>query len=387
MTPEAKHWTAKAAELAPLIRDHAEEADRNARLSDAVAEALQTSGLNRVLLPRDMGGGGLTLPEMLPVIEELAKADASAGWTFAICGGGPLFGMRLAREAFHEIFSDPGARVAGSLAPTGRAVPVDGGYRFSGLVTFASGAWNASWLRIGALVFDRGRPRVVDGNVQLLSGVFPMSKAERTDSWNPVGMRGTGSIDCRVDDVFVPEPYTFNGLVSEERWDCGAFGVIPLPQLLGAGLAAVAVGTAAGAIDLFCQLAATKVPIGSQLPMSQSPVIQSAVAEATGLVDAARATLQRAADEVWQRGAERGSFDPAFLAHGRLASVTAARLSRRAVEILKEHAGTSATNVSSPFGRAWRDVDTVATHIVLSPPRLEIAGRAIMGLPVGAPFI
>jgi alkylation response protein AidB-like acyl-CoA dehydrogenase len=147
------------------------------------------------------------------------------------------------------------------------------------------------------------------------------------------------------------------------------------------------VGAARGAIDAFVEMVTAKVPIGSREPMAQNAVIASAVGEATGLVDAAHATLVAGAHAVWARGCAGEPWDAATLAHGRMASVTAARLSRDAVALLRLHAGTGASNLGNRFGRAWRDVDTLLGHIILSPARMETAGRALMGLPPNAMFI
>jgi alkylation response protein AidB-like acyl-CoA dehydrogenase len=383
----ASEWVEVAEGLGPLIREHADSADRHARLDDEVVEALHTTGLYRTMVPVEMGGSGLSIPDALPVVEALARADAAVGWTFAICGFAPYLAMRLDKEAFHTIYSDPRATLSGSLAPAAKAVPAEGGYHFSGVATFASGAWNATWLQLSALVFEGERPRMVNGAPEMIAGVMPIGEVQRMDTWNPVGMRGTGSIDCRVDNVFVPEGFTYGGLLSEKRWECGPAGNIPITQQVNSPLAAVAVGTARGAIDAFVEIVKSKMPIGSQEPMANNAVIASAVAEATGLVDAADATLLAGAEAAWERGCSGEPWDAAALAHGRMASVTAARLSREAVSLLRMHAGTGTTNLSNRFGRAWRDVDTVLGHIILSPPRMETAGRALMGLPPNALFI
>ena len=65
-----------------------------------VAEAFHETGLFRILLPRSMGGGGLTIPDSLRLAEEVARIDGSAGWNLAVCAVGPIFGPTLSRKAF-----------------------------------------------------------------------------------------------------------------------------------------------------------------------------------------------------------------------------------------------------------------------------------------------
>src|ERR1700691_2136276 len=88
--------------LAPLIREHADRAEREAQMTREVAGAMRDAGLFRVLLPRPMGGGEVTIPDLLQLIEEASRIDASAGWNFAICSGGPVFGQYLSRPGFEK---------------------------------------------------------------------------------------------------------------------------------------------------------------------------------------------------------------------------------------------------------------------------------------------
>src|SRR5579863_5292140 len=113
--------------LAPIIREHADRAEREAQMTREVADAMHQAGMFRIFLPRSMGGGELTIPESLHLIESVASIDASVGWNLAICSGGPLFGQYLSRDAFENIFADPRAVSAGSLNPaTAQATQVEG---------------------------------------------------------------------------------------------------------------------------------------------------------------------------------------------------------------------------------------------------------------------
>ncbi len=163
-TDRLEEYLGRIDRLAPLVCEHADRSERDAQLAPPVVEALHDAGLFRIFLPHRLGGGELTVPESLRLFEAMARLDASAGWNLAICAGGPLFGHFVAREAFEEIFADPRAVVAGSLNPTGsRAVPCDGGWRYSGTASYVSGSAQASWLMTAAVELHEGAPRVVDG--------------------------------------------------------------------------------------------------------------------------------------------------------------------------------------------------------------------------------
>jgi alkylation response protein AidB-like acyl-CoA dehydrogenase len=167
-------YVERARRLAPLVHEHAERAERTAQLPVEVAEAFHQAGLFRMLLAVEMGGGGLTIPASLRVIEEVARLDGSAGWNLAICSGGPLFGHFISHDAFDEIFSDPQAVIAGSLNPTTtRVESCDGDWRFSGKASYVSGSAQASWLMAaglarGAVLALDGTPHVVSAQARLL---------------------------------------------------------------------------------------------------------------------------------------------------------------------------------------------------------------------------
>ena len=152
LSERVRTYFEKVSALAPVIREHADWAEREAQMAREVADAFRDAGLFRVLLPREMGGAELTIPDLLRVCEEVARVDGSAGWNLAICSGGPLFGYNLSRAAFEKIFGDPRGVSAGSLNPmTTRVVAAEGGWRFSGKATYASASAHATYLMAEAL--------------------------------------------------------------------------------------------------------------------------------------------------------------------------------------------------------------------------------------------
>jgi hypothetical protein len=133
VSDRTRSYFEKMTRLAPIIREHADHAEREAQMPREIADALHQVGMFRIFLPRSMGGGELTIPDSLRLIEEVARIDASVGWNLAICSGGPLFGQCLSCDAYEKIYRDPRAVIAGSLNPmTSQVTAVEGGWRFSG---------------------------------------------------------------------------------------------------------------------------------------------------------------------------------------------------------------------------------------------------------------
>src|SRR5262249_33055792 len=343
----ARPYFAKVQELAPTIREHADRAEREAQMPREVAEAFHQAGLFRILLPRSLGGGELTIPDSLRVVEEVARVDGSAGWNLAICSGGPIFGHNLSRNAFATIYGDARGLSAGSLNPmTSHAVAVDGGWRFSGKATYASGSAHASHLMAAAVVLRDGVPQIVDGFPMMRAGLFPIARAKILNTWSTAGMRGTGSNDCVFEDVFVPDEFTFDWLNARSTWQRGPFANIPLPLQMVGALVAVVLGIARHALDAVNEIAQAKVPAASRSLLRERPIAQTQFAQAEGLLQASRAYFYNCNDEIWRKGETGESFSIQDRAHARLAVVTAVKLALQAVDLVADAAGMNSTLTS-----------------------------------------
>ena len=388
MDSRVAEYCSRIHELAPLIREHSDRSERDAQLAPDIVEAFHSAGLFRIFLPAGMGGGEMTVPESLRVFEAMARIDGSAGWNLAICADGPLFGHFIAEDAFEAIFGDPRAVLAGSLNPMStRAEPCDGGWRFSGKATYVSGSAQASWIMTAAFVLADGSPQLIDGVPVLRAGLFPMRECRILNTWSVSGMRGTGSNDCVFENVFVPQRFTYGWPDPESTWQHGPFASVPLATQLGGALASVALGVARHAIDALMELAMVKVPLGSRATLRERPLAQIQLAEAEGLLQAARAYLYQAYDEVWRNGESGAPFDAPARAQARLASVTAVKLAARAVDLVHDAAGATAIQTGCDIERCWRDVHAITQHIILSTARYEIIGRVMLGLDPGSPII
>jgi indole-3-acetate monooxygenase len=388
VSERARPYFEKVQKLAPIIREHADRAERDAQMPREVIDAFHDAGLFRILLPRQMGGGELTIPDSLRLCEEVSRIDGSAGWNLAICSGSPLFGHNLSRAAFEEVYGNPRGMSAGSLNPaTTRVVAVDGGWRFSGKATYASASAHASYLMAAGMVLRDGSPQIVNGFPMMRAGLFPIKEAQILNTWATSGMRGTGSNDCVFENVFVPDEFTFDWLNAKSPWQRGAFANIPLQLQFVGGLVSVVLGTARHALDALNEIAHVKVPAATRATLRERPLAQIQFAQAEGLLHAARAYFYSCNDEIWRKGEAGENFSIEDRAHARLGMVTAAKLAVQAVDLVADAAGMNSAQTSSPIERCWRDIHTATQHVLMNTSRFEVVGRVLFGLDPGSPVI
>jgi indole-3-acetate monooxygenase len=388
LSERARPYFERAQTLEPIIREYADRAEREAQMPREVADAFREAGLFRILVPREMGGAELTIPDSLRLCEEVSRFDGSAGWNLAICSSGPLFGYNLSRAAFEKIYGDPRGVTAGSLNPVAtQVIAVDGGWRFSGRATYASASAHATYLLAAGIVMRDGAPHFVDGVPTLRGGLFPIEHAKILNTWSTAGMRGTGSNDCVFDNVFIPDEFTFDWLNAKSPWKRGPLGNIPLQLQFVGNLACVVLGTARHALDALNEIAQAKVPAASRGTLRERPIAQIQFAQAEGLLHAARAYFYSCNDEIWRKGEAGEGFSIQDRAHARLAVVTAAKLAVQAVDLVADAAGMNSAQTSCPIERCWRDVHTATQHVLMNTARFEVIGRVLFGLDPGSPVI
>ena len=383
--PSVAEWVARAAELRPVIEKGIEETQRLRHLAPATVEAFHEADLFRLLVPRELGGGGLTVFEAANVYHEVARVDGSAAWTLALVGSTTMFAAMLDADSAREILDEPRSICCGSIQPTGiRFIPVPGGYTVSGLARFVSGCQHAKWIAAGGLIFDdTGYRRNAAGGPIVLCGFVPMSHCRVIENWDSTGLRGTGSHDVEIDPIFVPERHTFDlDDVTPRAGD--PFPGVPLVSKLGPGVGSVALGCAQGAVDALVELASAKTPFGTTKPLRERPALQLDVARAWALVDAGRASQQYAGSElarVFDSGNTPGAVE---LARLRAAYVQAAERALEAVEVVHAAAGSSTLAPGNHIDRAFRDVHAATQHLAISRSHYERIGRLVLGMDAAA---
>ncbi|HJS85543.1 MAG TPA: acyl-CoA dehydrogenase family protein, partial [Acetobacteraceae bacterium] len=331
-----------------------------------------------MFLPRSMGGPELPRLTAFRAIEELSKADGSVGWCVMIATVASLFAGWLDTDVGRSIAGTPAnLRLAGSLRSQGVARPVGGGYRVSGRWDFASGVNHANWLFCTCKIVDGETPAMTSAGAPLTRSMWiPASKARIEDTWSVVGLRGTGSHDFVIDDVFVPNAYT-SSLAEPPRQG----GDLYHPRLafvtIFSANVANALGIARAAIDAFIELARSG-SASSPVPLRERPLVQTRVGEAEAILGAARAFVLDAVGAACE--AMRGQDPSVAIARARLAITHAVHEAVRAVDLVFHAAGTLGIYTRNPLERCFRDIHVAVHHNAGFPVHYESAGKVFLGL-------
>ena len=374
--------------LAPRIRERAAEIEAARQLPRDLVMEIANARLFKVGVSKDEGGLGADIVTTLQVIEEVARADGSTGWCLAMgintFRQSAQFAPDVRRKLFH---SDPIGVSAGSANPRGRAVAVAGGYRVTGHWFFASGCMHSSLLHGACKVFDGDVPRRrPNGDQEIRIAYFcPKSDARIIDTWNVSGMRGTGSHDIEVNDLFVPEEHTFSALDLRARVT-GPMNRMHGFDLAGCGFCCVGLGVARAAIDEFVELAQVKVPRSSSELLRDRAIVQAQVGEAEAVLRSGRAFLFDVVGQMWQTVVAGDLVTERQRSDLRMAMTHAAQSAARATHMVCVAAGTTSIFASSPLERYARDAEVVTRHNQLQFVNYEAVGRTILGLESNSPL-
>jgi alkylation response protein AidB-like acyl-CoA dehydrogenase len=377
----AEDHVARAQAIAPLVAAHAQEIDRRRELPESLREALIEGGFYRLLLPRSLGGAELLPPVFVRVIEEIAKADASTAWCVNQTSGCSMTAAYLDPEAARAVFGGHRGILAWGPGP-GEARIVDGGYRITTRFNFASGSHEASWLGAHLPIVERdGMPRRhADGNPIVHTLLFPKSAAQMTDIWHVVGLRGTGSDQYAVEDLFVPQQFSVARDDLKARHEPGPLYRFSSLQLYASGFAAVAMGIARSTIEAFIELARDKIPRGAKVTLRDNNVVQSQLAQAEAKLSAARAFLFDALKRITAAIVAGGELSLDQRMKIRLAATFAIHQARDVVDIAYHAAGATAIFTANPFERRFRDIHTVSQQLQGRQEHYETVGRYRLGL-------
>lgn len=364
-------------ELAPLVRQQAALAERDAALSAAVVGPMLRHGLLRLWIPRRHGGFEMDLPSTLQLHQAAARIDGSFGWAVMIGAGGGLFAAFLEETAAGRLFGPQPAVVAGSGTADGRAERVPGGYRVQGQWRYASGAPWATLFTANCIVTRDGEAEIdARGNPLVRAMAFAADEVQVLPTWDPVGMRGTASHDFRVDGVFVPEAHSFSLDVPPR--EPGPLYRLPFEVLTELPLFAVALGIMRHVLDAFAALTAGGAVAAGAATRAGDPLVQAAHARAHATWQLARAGLEAAARQAWSCVTSGQALPPQQRADITATSVHGVASLRTAADELAALCGMSAIRRTGELGRALRDLQALAAHFSVSPRRLAAAGAVLL---------
>jgi alkylation response protein AidB-like acyl-CoA dehydrogenase len=373
-----------ARQLAPMVRENADQIDAARELPKPLFHALADAGLYLMAVPRAVGGLEVDFPTYVQVIEEIAKADASTAWTISQGANWSTYSARMTREAAREIWVDtPRSVVSNTPAPTAKAVVVPGGFRVTGRQPFSTGCKHASWVAAHAQVIENGEVRQRNGKPEVRYCLVPVAQVELIDTWHTKGMRGTGTHSFEVKDVFVREAHTVFSqgapIVSP-----GARYKIPITLGFAAGDGMVALGLARSFIDGFFEVAGSKAPRNLTGLLRDQSISQVAVGEAEAALRSGRAFLMGAVRDIWKEATSTDEPTVSLDARTnlRLAATHAIRLAAGIVESLYTACGATVVFDGHPLQRLFHDMHVITQHSQGRLAHYEIVGKHTLGLQI-----
>jgi alkylation response protein AidB-like acyl-CoA dehydrogenase len=373
-----------ARDLASTIAARAADTEAQRRLPADLALQIADAGLFRMAVPRRLGGAEASPTEIFTVLETVAQADAATGWCVMIAGTTALAAAWLPEHHAEAIFADPRAITGGVFAPMGKAIVDGDDFIVSGRWAWASGSANCQWLIGGAAILDDGVMRTLPNGAPDHRMMFmPAGDVELIDTWDTLGMRGTGSGDMAAKDVRIPADRSVSFMTDAPR-DPGPLYAFPPFGLLALGIAAVASGNAMAALADFKTLATAKKAAGSARVLAERGTVQTDYAKAEASLHAARALAEATIARAWEeahRGAALGLETRARL---RLAATYLTRTAAEVTRIAYDMAGGTAVYSSHPLQRRLRDAEVATQHMMIAPPTYELTGRVLLGLPTDA---
>lgn len=359
-------------ELATEARARAIEFEEGRKLTPDFVDKLRRAGVFKILVPAEAGGLGGSLTEWLEIIMTLAEADASTGWVCAhgnICAG--LIYASAEPRFRDEFFADPGAYAAWSNLPRVKVKELEDGLRITGSWGFESGCTAATF--VGGMVMLS--PLAEGGAPRMAAALAPVNEATIEETWDPVGLAGTGSHDVHFDGVFVPWHRTF-------PWPAGiavsAFPAaifVPGTWFIAIGAAATHLGLARRALDEARSELRGKTDRYTQRPLLEHPATQRSLEAAEGLWFACRAGMREALATIWQSGLRGEPATADMRVNARVAAVTAVHKGAEIVRAAYDVSGASAVRRAGVLQRLLREASCLPHHISANQVSLELTGR------------
>ena len=387
LKPDVPELLSRARGIAEVVRARVQETEDNRRVAEDVVERIREAGLFRILQPQAFGGFEYGFDVFAELVATIGRGCGSSAWVYGLGAVHQWFVASYPKETQEEYWADPGAITAGSYAPVGKTVAVDGGYRTSGVWSFASGCDNAQWFLLSTMVPPASGSDTPSPSFLLV----PRADARIDDNWHTMGLAGTGSKNIVADDMFVPSHRAL--AIADLAAGTGPGTLIntnPLyrqsflsvvPTTLVAPVLGMAEGALADFVDMVKVRSTRGAVAGGNRRMAEFATIQSRVAEATGCIDAARLMMFRDLAET-SATAARGERTPLDMRlHNRLSHTFCTRLLVQAIDALFAASGGQGIFLEKPLQRIWRDAHAAASHISLNWDAVStMYGQYVLGL-------
>lgn len=348
------------------------EADRLGRLTDSTVAAMKSAGSIKMLQPRTYGGLEVGVREFAETVMATAALCPPAGWVHGVVGVHPWQLAMADPLVQQEVWgADDDTWVASPYMPMGRAIPVNGGYRMSGHWSFSSGTDHCQWAFLGAMKCDE------DGNIVMppimLHVVIPRSEYTIIDdSWDVVGLKGTGSKDLVIEDTFVPGHRVME---YDRLLDGSQVREAGLPQTLyrmpwscmfPLGITAATIGICEGMLAEAMNYQRERIN-AQGTAIREDPYVMYAMGDAAAQLRSAREALITNAEEIWDLVDKGREVTFERRAAGRRNQVEAAWRAVNAIDAVYPRCGGAALRMDKPLQRYWRDAHAGLHHAIHVP--------------------
>ncbi len=374
---------AMARSIESLALQEAGPSEKNRTLTEPLVKALWDTGLMQFMNPTVAGGHEPGFAELIETWIEMARQDGSLGWIgIANIPSSSFAAAYLPDEGFEAVFTANNNRVTmgGQFFPNGTGDKVDGGYKVTGAWQFGSGTGHSEYVCAGFLPMDNGQMVMLDEAMPLMMvAVVPREQVTFTDGWHVQGLKGSGSYDYNLQEVFVPASHTYP-LMTRDPLRGGSiyrFGVMPLT---GCGHAAWALGVARSAIDDVRDLAISKTRMGESSSLAHRPTFQRNLAHHEAMWRAAHRLVVDTFTEFESQVEAGAEVTPQMRCDMRLAATYTTEACREIVQWAHLAAGTTSVREGNRLERAFRDMYTGTQHAFISENTYIEAGKVLLGL-------
>jgi indole-3-acetate monooxygenase len=380
---ERKDLLAHVERIAPILQASGAKSEEIATLAPEAVAALRDAGLFRLKLPTVMGGTEADPVTEMLVLEAIAYHDFTSGWcTMVGATAVGSLGAFLPQAGLDRVFFNghiPTAAI--SFFPAGRAVRESGGYRVSGRWRFNSGIRHSEWVVGGTVV--EGSESENGGKPLVIFTAFPTAEVTIYDNWtNVVGLRGTGSCDCSVENYHLPEHLSFVwDLLEPKPRRGGPSYLFPPFSFVAKEHGSVAIGSARRALDELINIATTTRGTFRSSKLDERQVVQRKIAEADLKLRAARALMHERYAQLHQKASAGQPVDGADVADVRAMAVYATDIAIEVTTMAYHFAGNTGLRHPHVLGRLLRDLNTAGLHQVMSDTSYENHGKFRLGLP------
>ncbi|MGH7962146.1 MAG: acyl-CoA dehydrogenase family protein [Candidatus Binatia bacterium] len=375
---DAHPIVAAARALQPLIREHLVEGEHRARLASEVVTAVGQAGFFRAFAPREVGGLEVPPPDMLVAMEVVSAADPAVAWYIGNSTPAGLAAASLGEKERAQLFAEPDRHFGYSGAAGGQAIPTPGGYRLSGQWPVVTGCEDAKWCALTGVVIEDGAPRMVQGYPDARLFLVRTTDIEIAPTWKQAAaMRGTGSNQVRVQDVFVSEGFAHSP-TKPLVIDRPLFR-LPLGVLFAPYVPTVACGVLGTALESAIEALSSKVSTFSGQAMRDQAHIRELIAHSTAALRASRAGVSQAMDALWEVTLTGAEVPLKLKADVYASSFYALDILRDTMSRLYTQSTREAFIHGNPVERALRNIHAIVFGAQAIRLLYDAAGRVLLG--------